>query len=261
MTKRAILYCGQVREPAIRRDMRGRPHTLRGSLLEVEDEHVGTDDSKIQCNSLELSFQAALALGVARNEIHACVFHNDLLPPNFDARNNHQPTVAGLRRLVRGLSTRAKPEDALLFIAVNHGDETALVTADPVDEFGDASVAPRLTPAALDDCLRPLPGPQVVVVATCHAGIFLSLSERPGRAVLVACAAEEKHLIARQDCAWSAFLDELFGAWCGCAFSDAVPPKRLPLREAFEAAHARLAGANAKALPLCAGAAAWPAER
>ncbi len=259
MTKRAILYCGQVRQPAIRRDMRGNPCKLRGSLLEIDDEYAGTDDFKIQCNSLELSFKAALALGVDRNEIHACIFNNDLLPPSFVPRNNHPATVAGLHRLVRGFTSRAKSEDALLFIAVNHGDDTALITADPVDEFGEEHMAPRLTPAALDDCLRALPGSQIVVVATCHAGIFLSLSERPDRAVLVACAAEDKHLIARQDRAWSSFLDELFGAWCGCAFSAAIPPKRLPLHEAFVTAYARLAEEKAPSLPLCAGLAQWPA--
>ena len=259
MTKRAILYCGQVREPALRRDVRGKPEKLRGALLEVDDERLGTDDSKIQCNSLDLSFKAARELGVERDEIHACVFRDDLLPQDFVLRNNHLATVAGLRLLVRGLSMHAKPEDALLFIAVNHGDKTALVTADPVDEFGDARVAPRLTPAALDDCLRTLAGSQIVVVATCHAGIFLPLAERAGRAVLVACAADEKHLIAREGRAWSSFLDELFGAWCACALSDAVPCLRLPLDEAFVRAHERLAAENAPNLPHFAGAAEWPA--
>ena len=259
MTKRAILYCGQVREPALQRNARGKPEELRGALLSVDDDQLGSDDSKIQCNSLDLSFNAVRALGVDRNEIHACVFRDDLLPQDFDPQNNHPATVAGLRGLVRALSMRAKPEDALLFIAVNHGDETALVTADPVDEFGDAKVAPRLTPAALDDCLRTLPGSQIVVVATCHAGIFLPLAERAGRAVLVACAAKEKHLIAREGRAWSSFLDELFGAWCACALSDAVPCLRLPLDEAFVRAHERLAAENAPNLPLREGAAEWPA--
>ncbi len=258
MTKRAILYCGQVREPALRRNARGKPETLRGALMPVDDEHLGTDDSKIQCNSLELSFNAARALGVDRNEIHACVFRDDLLPQDFDPRNNHPATVAGLGRLVRALSSRAKPEDALLFVAVNHGDRTALVTADPVDEFGDAGLASRLTPTALDDCLRPLPGAQIVVVATCYAGIFLPLAERAGRAVVVACAAKEEHLIAREGRAWSSFLDELFGAWCECSLSDAVPRTRLPLEAAFVQAQERLVAASSRNVPLRAGSAEWP---
>jgi hypothetical protein len=252
MTKRAILWCGHVREPVLRRDKFSR-------MREVSEPLLVTDDSKIQCNSLELSYQAALALGVDSAEIHACVIREDLLPQGFDPRRNHPATVDGLRCLVRSFASRAEPEDALLFIAVNHGNQSALATADPVDEFGEAGVAPQLTPAALDECLSLLGGSQVVVVATCHAGIFLSLEKRAGRAVLVACAAEEVYLVPRQDCAWSAFLDELFGAWCAFSLSDAVPRTRLSLQEAFIQAHARLVAEKAPNLPLCEGAAAWPA--
>ncbi len=254
MTKRAILWCGHVREPVLRRDELSRTR-------EVGDRLLVTDDAKIQCNSLELSFQAALALGVAPDEIHACVIRDDLLPQGFNPQRNHPATVDGLRRLVRSFASRAKPEDALLFIAVNHGNRSALATADRVDEFSDARVAPQLTPAMLDECLKPLGGAQIVVVATCYAGIFLSLEKRDGRAVLVACSAEEVYLVPREDCAWSAFLDELFGAWCECSLSDAIPRTRLSLQEAFVRARERLVAENAPNLPLCAGAAAWPAER
>jgi hypothetical protein len=250
MTKRAILYCGQVKEPRIGRDECGRP-------CEVSDPLRGTDDAKIQCNSLELAFGAALALGVPCPEIHASVLSEELLPQRFAGRH-HPATVDGLRELVRNLARRAKPEDALLFIAVNHSNEKALVTADPVDEFDADRVVLQLTPEALDNCLRPLPGPQVVVVATCHAGIFLPLGEREGRAVLVACAADEVYLVRREGCAWPAFLDELFGAWCGFALSDAVPRTRLPLDDAFTQAEERLRAERAPNLPLRAGTAAWP---
>lgn len=252
MTKRAILWCGHVREPVIRRDEFSRTR-------EVSDPLLVTDDAKIQCNSLELSYKAALALGVDSNEIHACVIRDDLLPQGFDPRHNHPATVDGLRRLVRSFASRAKPEDALLFIAVNHGNRAALVTADPVDELDEDHVAPQLTPAVLDECLNQLGGSQVVIMATCYAGIFLSLQKRERRAVLVACAAEEVYLVPRQDCAWSAFLDELFGAWCAFSLSDAIPRTRLSLQEAFIRAHMRLVEDNAPNLPLCEGAAAWPA--
>ena len=259
MPKRAILWCGQVKQPAIRQGMHGKSHKLRGSLLEITDEYAGSDDSKIQCNSLQLSFNAALALGVERNEIHACVFSDDLLPPSFDPGNNHPATVAGLHRLVRTLSVRAKPDDALLFIAVNHGNKSALATAEPVDELDDDRIVRGLTPAALDECLNQLGGSQVVVVSTCYAGIFLSLEKRKGRAVLVACSAEEVYLVPRQHCAWPPFLDELFGAWCACSLSDTVPRLRLPLEEAFCRAHERLTVEKAPNVPLREGEAEWPA--
>src|SRR5262245_28553442 len=128
MTRRAILWCGHVKEPMLARDEFGR-------LSEVGDPLAATDDSKIQCNSLALAFQAALALGVPRQEVYACVIHEHLLPEGFDRRRHHPATVDGLRRLTRALAARAAPEDALLFIAVNHCDREALATADPVDEL------------------------------------------------------------------------------------------------------------------------------
>jgi hypothetical protein len=140
---------------------------------------------------------------------------------------------------------------------VNHCSEQALATADPVDEFGDELAIERLTPEVLDNCLSHLPGTQVVVVSTCHAGIFLPLAEREGRAVIAACAGNEVYRVSRQDCKWPAFLDELFGAWCECALSDAVPTTRRSLDEAFLCAKARLAAGQ---VPLRAGAAVRPTK-
>lgn len=252
MTKRAILWCGQVKEPVLKRDELGR-------LCEGDDPLSGTDDAKIQSNSLELAYKGALALGVPHHEIHTCVIRDDLLPAGFDPRRHHQATVDGLRRLVRTLSKQAEPDDALLFVAVNHGNRSALATADPVDEFYDERIVQLLTPEVLDECLRPLRGPQIVVVATCYAGIFLQLAQRAGRAVLVACDANDVYLVHRQDCSWPAFLDELFGAWCEFSLSDAVPRTRLPLDDAFSRAAERLTAAKAHNIPLRAGMALWPA--
>jgi hypothetical protein len=137
-----------------------------------------------------------------------------------------------------------------------------------VDELDEERVIQRLTPEVLDACLRPLGGLQVIVVATCYAGIFLPLAAHEGRTVLAACPAKEMYLVPRQDCAWPAFLDELFGAWCACALSDRVSRTRLPLGEAFQRAAEQLAEQAAERLakapnlpsnlPRCEGAAAWP---
>src|SRR5262249_17673872 len=152
------------------------------------------------------------------------VIRDDLLPRDFDLRRVHSATVEGLKGLVRTLARHATPEDVLLFVAVNHCGREALATADPVDPFDDVDAVVRLTPLVLDDWLRPVQGPQTLVFATCYAGIFLPLAQtRKERAVLVSCGADEVYLVQRQDCAWSAFLDELFGAWCKCSLSDAVP--------------------------------------
>jgi hypothetical protein len=160
--------------------------------------------------------------------------------------------------LTGSIAARAAPDDALLFVAVNHGASDGLMTSDVVNEFDEDATVARLTPEVLDDCIRLLTGPQVIIIASCYAGIFLRLSPRAERAVLVSCGASERYYVSRNEHAWSAFLDELFGAWCGVALSDTVPRKRLGLRAAFMEAEQRLAAASARNKPLHAGATAWP---
>lgn len=250
MTKRAILWCGQVRKPVFLRDAEGR-------LREAGDPTLATDDSKIQANGLQLAFEAARALGVSPGEIHACLVSDDLRPEGLRTAPR-RATVPGLQRLIAEISRQATPADALLFIAVNHGAEDGLLTADEVSEFDDDPQVVRLTPAVLDAALGRLAGPQVVVVASCFAGVFLPLGSRAERVVVVACAAGERHFIHLAQCAWSSFLDELFGAWCEVAFSDAIPRARLPLVEAFARAEQRLVAEQAPNRPLRAGSAVWP---
>ncbi|HSN99279.1 MAG TPA: hypothetical protein VLS89_13380 [Candidatus Nanopelagicales bacterium] len=251
MTKRAILWCGQFKRPEFGTNNKGR-------WQEIGDPTISADDFKIQANGLELAFEAVRALGVSRDEVHACLVNDDLRPQRLSTPPR-RATVADLRRLLGTIKARAAPQDPLIFIAVNHGGSHGLVTADPVDEFGESSQQSLLTPLVLDECLGPLPGPQVIVIASCYAGIFLPLgASRPDRVVLASCAREEVYRIDRGDLARSAFLDELFGAWCAVSLSDAIPRERLSLDLAFDRARERLASQKASELPLRAGAATWP---
>jgi hypothetical protein len=251
MTKRAILWCGQLRAPELARDAEGRLH-------EVGDPLLVTDDFRIQVNGLELAFRAAQALGVPAEEIHACLLRDELAPQHLQTPP-YKATVADLRRLVDLLAVRSEPADALLFVAVNHGVRQGyLATADPVDAYGDRDPnAPRLTPQMLDECLRPLAGPQVLIIATCYAGVFLPLAQGR-RAVVATCSATERYLVSRADGSCSAFLDELFGAWCGVTHSDGVPATRLPLDQAFARARERLALPPSLNIPHLEGTNVWP---
>lgn len=251
--RRAILWCGHVRRPTFARDAEGRRR-------EVGDTLLAADDFRIQVNGLELAFRAAEVLGVPENEVYACLVRPDLAPQSLRT-DVFEATVAGLRRLASRIGPRSKPDDALLFVTVNHGSrDGCLVTADPMDEFAadDAPPPPRLTPAVLDECLRPIAGPQVIIVATCFSGAFLPLANDPRRAVLAACPANEEYTVTRAEGTCAAFLDELFGAWCGVAHSDDVPTARLALNDAFEQAKKRLAGIVPLNVPLWAGANVWP---
>jgi hypothetical protein len=110
----------------------------------------------------------------------------------------------------------------------------------------------------LDNCLRQVAGPQVIVIATCFAGAFLPLAQDPRRAVVAACSATDEYHVLREDGSCSAFLDELFGAWCGVTHSDAIPTARMPLDEAFVEAKRRLAMTPSLNVPLYAGMNVWP---
>jgi hypothetical protein len=250
MTKRAILWCGHIRAAIRVRDAEGR-------LRERGDPLLAADDFRIQVNGLELAFRTARALGVPREEIHACVVRDDLRPREL-VTERHQPTVAGLRRLAGSLARGATAADALLFVAANHGRrDGSLVTDDPLDEVGDP-IGARLDAETLGDCLRPIAGAQVLVIATCFAGAFLPLAADPRRAVVAACSATEEHRVSRDDGTCSAFLDELFGAWSGVAHSDAVPCTRLPLDAAFARAKERLLVPPSLNVPEYAGTNVWP---
>jgi hypothetical protein len=195
MTKRAILWCGQMRRPNLGRDEFGRTR-------EVGDPLLASDDFKIQANGLELAFQAALSLGVTNDEIYIFVCDSELLPQRFHGAS-YQATVLELQRVILGIAGRAARGDALLFIAVNHGTPGGLLTSEPVSELDDESPITLLTPDALDHCLRPFQGQQVLVIAACYAGSFLPLGSAD-RAVLVSCAPHETYKIPREGTAWSA---------------------------------------------------------
>jgi hypothetical protein len=186
MTRRAILWCGWA-VPTRKLDF---PASVR---------------------DLDLAVRAAQALGVRLENIHAFVGHEDLLAGL--AVSQYPATVEALEREVARLTRDSTADDALLFIATNHGERHGLLTSARVDEFADEEETPRLlTPEVLRRCLDGLMGTQVLVLATCHAGIFLPLA-REGRAVLASCSADQRYLV-QEEPACSPFLVELFRAWC-----------------------------------------------
>lgn len=188
MTRRALLWCGWA-----------NPSRKLDFPASVKD--------------LELAVRAARALGVSDRDIHAFVGHEDLLSPEQVA-SQHPATPEALARVLSMLARGATAEDALLFIVTNHGERQGLLTSGPVDEFASDDEGPRfLTPELLRRFLDEVPGTQVLILATCHAGIFLPLA-RENRAVLASCAADQRYLVqAEPPC--SPFLIEIFKAWCG----------------------------------------------
>lgn len=254
MTTRAIFWCGHVRPPPStwHRDERGKRAVAPNDAMY---------DRAAQINGLELAFQAAHALGARLDDIHACVC-DDLLPREL-GKARLPATLEALQQVTKTLERHAKDDDALLFIATNHGENArGLLTEPPspiVDELDDPT--PFLTPATLDACLAAIPGRQAVVIAACYAGQFLALRARPERVVLAACSADEPYWIHKADeGACSAFLAEFFAAWCGVGLprTDGIIPRdRLPLDDAFARAAERLAAAGSRNTPVRAGAARW----
>jgi len=258
--KRAILWCGQV-EP------NKRPRTFadkKPSKKEIKSVHDGPemlwpyDDFSLQANGLELSFQAACKLGVRESEIYACVVQADLCPQGLQTEVR-RATRDALERLLHDIVASGGRNDAILFIAVNHGSLQGLTTAedvaDPMRDDGDTI----LTPTQLDAIFHVIDGPQVLVIVTCHAGVFSSLGHE-NRCVVAACAAHERYLVPRCDNLCSPFLDELFGAWCGCSLDASVPGATLPLQEAFVRAKDRMSRVPGLSIPQIEGKATWPSS-
>lgn len=82
-----------------------------------------------------------------------------------------------------------------------------------MDVFAEPSEPPGpLTPAELQAILDGIPGRQAVVLATCHAGVFLPLAN-PRRFVLAASAADTSYYILRAEEPCSPLLARLFGQW------------------------------------------------
>ncbi len=242
MTRRAILWCGWA--------VPSRPLDFPASVRD-----------------LDLAVRAAQALGVRQEHIHAFLGHEDLLTPGL-AVSKHAATVEMLERVMAGLARGSAKDDALLFIATNHGERQGLLTSAPVDEFADEESTPRLlTPEVLRRCLDGVLGTQVLVFATCHAGLFLPLA-REGRAVLASCSAEQRYLV-QQEPACSPFLVELFKAWC-CTelpgyetrFSNAISELEAAFIEAEQRLTSDAYSAEYKRLkPLREGVASWPLAR
>lgn len=162
MTRRALLWCGWA-DPA-----------------RVLDFPASVKD-------LDLAVRAARALGVRDMDMHAFLSHADLI--SDPEVSQHAATIDALERVVASLAREATADDALLFIATNHGEQLGLLTSGPVDEFSSDEDMPRhLSPAILRQCLDKIPGTQVMIFATCHAGGLSSLGARePNSVGLLRC--------------------------------------------------------------------------
>ncbi len=223
-----MLWCGSLRVAATQ-----QATTLR----EIGQQQQQVDlDFPASCNDLWLAVEAARALGASPRDMHAFVFDADVLPPGF-AGVRHSATAADLERVTESLTRTIRPEDVLLFVASNHGVPEGLLTSiEDVDAFENRS--PLLTPTLLGDSLGRLPGKQILIVATCHAGCFLPLGERPERTVLTACTKDETYYlgVSADDVPHSLFLRLLLCAWTGTTvpFGSYNPIPRRQLVEAFE---------------------------
>lgn len=222
MTRRAFLWCGYARPP--RQDHKGR------TILNAYDFVASKND-------IAIAILAARALGIADREIYPFLCDDGLLPSDFSAPV-YGATEKELRRVTQRTALQAGPEDPLLFVASNHGVQEGLLMAASYDELGDDTPL-HLTPAALQECLSRLTGPQLVIVATCHSGTFLQLGARANRLVVTACNEHEKYLVTSDDeDAHSPILRTLLSAWCGVAPGDRAAPAPVSLDAAFDVARA-----------------------
>jgi len=249
MRRHALLWCGWWRPQRPR-------HRLDRSPQRIDL------DFPASVRDLDMAVRAARALGVRSDDIHAFVCREDLLPPDFSLSQQHPATIEELRRVTATIARQSSADDALLFVATNHGAKKGLLTSAPVDEFDEDPTAQLLTPSELANCLDPLPGQQVLLLAACYAGIFRSLGSTNRRAVLTACTENQTYWV-QADPACSPFLLEMFQTWCGVGLQDIVrPPLATDLATAFAQAEQRLTQEYDPEYrnfqPLLQGSASWP---
>lgn len=242
MTRRAFIWCGQVRGD-------GREN-----------------DFPVCVQDVELACRAARRLGVPPTELWAFVSrHHDLLPQGFPPAQHRDATVAELRQVAAAIARVSSPDDALLFVGANHGDRDLglIVSTPPPDPLRDElPEAPEpLTPEALASCLDSIAGQQILLIGACYGGVFCRIAQEQRRAVLTACDDTEVWSERRSDAWCSAFLAPIFEWWTGEMMGGAPPVERLPLDDAFERVRKGFRQTTSQGVaivPRRAGTARWP---
>lgn len=243
MTCRAIIWCGAITQPRQRVQRRGK---VRHDLPATERVIFRSD--------IELAIQAAHRRQVRPEDIWAFVCDEELLPEAFAGRVYHA-TVPALQAAMKSIDQVATAEDHLIFIATNHGTaEGLLVETAPSDEFTESDDEPAfLSSQLLNHCLDPIPGQQILVIATCHAGVFLPLGSAR-RAILAVCGADKPYEIKFDglDPPRNPFLYELLSHWAGVSLGNYAAPARRSISEAFGVVEPDFQGCGS------AGDASWP---
>lgn len=205
-------------------------------------------------NDIEMAVRSVLRRGVNPHDISAHVGDRSLLPDGFSGAP-HEPTLDSLDRVMRSMAQDSKSEDAVIFVATNHGVRKGLLTAgEPPNPFADEEPKPvYLTPTFLQERLDAIAGQQIVLIATCHAGVFLPLGNER-RVVLASCGADEKDYTYTGDHPPRAlFLYEVLSHWAGTSLGGYPAPEPCSLTEAFERARQ-----NHCPHAHCTGSASWP---
>ena len=243
MTCRAIIWCGAITQPRQRVQRRGKE---RRDLPAMERVIFRSD--------IELAIQAAQRRQVRPEDIWAFVCDEELLPETFAGRV-YPATVPALQAAMKSIEQVATAEDHLIFIATNHGTaEGLLVETAPSDEFTESDDEPAfLSLLILQHCLEPILGQQILVIATCYAGIFLPLGSAR-RAILAVCGANKPYEIkfVELDPPRNPFLYELLSRWAGVSLANYAVPEPASMSEAFRTIEPDFEGCGS------AGDASWP---
>jgi hypothetical protein len=205
-------------------------------------------------SDIELAIQAACRRQVRPEDIWAFVCDPGLLPETFTGHVDHA-TVAALQAAMESIAQVATREDHLIFIATNHGTAQGLVIeTEPSDEFTEDDGEPEfLSLPVLQRCLEPIPGQQILVIGTCHAGIFLPLGSAR-RTILAVCGADKPYEFdfSELDPPRSPFLYELLSRWAGVSLANYAVPEPTSMLEAFRVIESDFPGCDS------AGDASWP---
>jgi hypothetical protein len=235
MRHRAIIWCGMVR------DGRKTPKCIEQTIFR---------------HDIELTIRAARARGVRAEDIWALVCDPSLMPTDF-AGQVHGARVSALHEVASGIARTATDNDCLLFVATNHCEhpDGLLMECEPADEFKadeDLDDPVFLSPARLAQQLEMMPGRQLVVIATCFAGLFVSMATEH-RAIFAACAERQLYRwkYGIQEPPRSPFLYELLSRWAGVSLANYESPEPRSMIESFSDIESEYPGC------VCNGSARW----
>jgi hypothetical protein len=237
-----VVWCGAYKTVKISNDL----EHFRGGHLELWEDKI---------RSLQDTFRAWQAAVQWKADRVLLFSPDDQIEPHRQSGPLFERYISSLSELQRQLmSLTGANELELLMVVTNHGQEGGISLQPPeIDLFAEESeeIAAVISPIQLKNVLDRLPGKQVVVLACCYAGQFLSLGHER-RLMVAACGGSQIYYIDPAE-PYSPLIRLVLERWLGAALPGELAPETVPLVQAVQEAVQNPACLIMKHLPQTSG--------